>query len=144
MSKHGGTLTRSDRTGAVARSESRKYLAKAQDFAETARLAVRDGRWNSAGLAAVHAGISAVDAATVASAGARNASRNHAAAVDLMRATVPEAAASQERQLAGLLSMKNTVEYEQRLVTEAEARSMVEQALRLVRWAATVVSSHPD
>lgn len=140
----GETLSRSDRTGAVARSESRKYLTKAQDFAETARLAARDGRWNSAGLTAVHAGISAVDAVTVASTGARSASKDHGAAVDLMRATVPEASASQERQLAGLLGMKNTVEYEQRRVTETEARSMVEQSVRLVKWAATVVSAHLD
>jgi hypothetical protein len=61
-----------------------------------------------------------------------------------MRTTVPEAAASQERQLSGLLGMKNTVEYEQRLVTEAEARSMLVQAQRLVAWAANVVSAHLD
>jgi HEPN domain-containing protein len=128
----------------MKRTEARTYLAKAQDFVETARLAVRDGRWDSAGLAAIHAGISAADAAIVASAGIRSTSRDHSAAVELMRTTVPEAAASQERQLSGLLGMKNTVEYEQRLVTEAEARSMLVQAQRLVAWAANVVSAHLD
>lgn len=140
----GVALSRADRTNAVARSESRKYLFKAQEFLDAARMAVRDARWNAAGLAAVHAGISAADAATVASSGARSASKDHNAAVDLMRTTVPEAGASQERQLAGLLAVKNSVEYEQRLVAEPEARSMVEQAGRLVQWAAGVVSEHLD
>lgn len=137
-------MSHGDRTNAIEKAESRKYLTKAQDFLETARLAARDGRWNSAGLAAIHAGISAADAAIAASAGVRSTSRDHGAAVDLLRSAVPEASASQERQLSGLLGMKNTVEYEQRLVTEAEARSMVEHASRLLKWAGTVVSAHLD
>lgn len=137
LGEYGGTVP-------TMRSGSRMYLAVAQEYLETARLAVRDARWNSAGLSAIHAGISAVDAATVASTGARNASRDHGAAVDLMRATVPDSSVKQERQLAGLLAMKNTVEHEQRLVTETEARSMVEQSVRLVKWATTVVSAHLD
>jgi len=135
-------LSRGDRTNAIEKAEARKYLTKAQDFLETARLAAQDGRWNSAGLAAIHTGISAADASIVASTGIRSASRDHGAAVDLLRTAVPEASASQERQLSGLLGMKNTVEYEQRLVTEAEARSMVEHAGRLLKWAGTVVSAH--
>jgi HEPN domain-containing protein len=137
-------LSRSDDTRPVDQGEARKYLSKALDFNETARLALRDQRWNSAGLAAVHAGISAADAAIVASAGRRSSSKDHGAAVDLMRSAVPEAGASQERQLTGLLGMKNTIEYEQRLVAETEAQAMVEQAARLVRWAATVVTAHLD
>jgi hypothetical protein len=137
-------LSRGDRTSAIQQAESRKYLTKAQDFLDAARLAMRESLWNSAGLTAVHAGISAADSATVASAGTRSASKDHGAAVDLLRTVVPEASATQQRQLSGLLSVKNTVEYEQRLVTEPEARSMVEQASRLVKWATAVVTAHLD
>jgi hypothetical protein len=66
-------LSRGDRTNAIEKAESRKYLTKAQDVLETARLAAQDGRWNSAGLAAIHAGISAADAAIIASTGVRSA-----------------------------------------------------------------------
>jgi putative zinc finger/helix-turn-helix YgiT family protein len=140
----GGVPAQVSMTGEMMRSDPRTYLAVAQEHLESARLAARGGRWNSAGLAAIHAGINAVDAATMASAGVRNASQDHGAAVDLMRTTVPEVSVAQERQLAGLLSMKNTVEREPRLLTAAEARPMVEQAIRLVKWAATVVSGHLD
>ena len=137
-------MGRSDDTRPVDRLESRKYLAKAREFIGTAQSALIEAQWNSAGLAAVHAGISAADAAIVASSGTRSASKGHGAAVDLLKTLVPESGPSQVRQLTGLLGMKNAVEYEQRLITEAEARSLVEQSGRLVRWAATVVSAHVD
>jgi hypothetical protein len=57
---------------------------------------------------------------------------------------VPEFGATERRQLGGLLKMKNMVAYEQRLATETEARQLVDQAARLARWAAMVVSSHLD
>lgn len=137
-------MGRSDSTRPVSRQESRKYLTKAEEFIGTARAALVDGHWNSAGLAAIHAGISAADAAIAASSGLRSSSKDHGAATNLLRTAVPESGATQVRQLTGLLGMKNEVEYEQRLVNEAEARSMVEQSGRLVRWAASVVSAHID
>ncbi len=120
------------------------YLTKAEEFLATANAAVLLDRWNSAALDAIHAGISAADASIVASAGVRSASKDHGAALGLLRRLVPESGATQERQLNGLLAMKNTVEYEQRLATEQEARALVEQAGRLVRWAAGIVASHLD
>jgi hypothetical protein len=134
-------LARNDNTRSVARKEANKFLAKAQEFLESATSSLTSRHWNAAGLSAIHAGISAADAAVVASSGQRSSSKDHAAAVDLLRIAVPEAGAAQLRQLTGLLSMKNAVEYEQRL-TEAEARSLVAQSGRLVRWAATVVADH--
>lgn len=135
-------MGRNDSTRSVGRGQAQKYLTKAQEFYAVAEAALADARWNAAGLNAIHAGISAADAAIVASSGARSASKDHSAAVDLLRTSVREATASQVRQLAGLLGMKNTVEYEQRLVTETEARSLVAQSGRLVRWTTRVVASH--
>lgn len=135
-------MARSDNTRSVARKEAHKFLAKAQEFLEGATNSLLSRRWNAAGLGAIHAGISAADAAVVASSGQRSSSKDHAAAVDLLRIAVPEAGAAQLRQLTGLLGMKNAVEYEQRLLTEAEARSLVAQSGRLVRRASTVASDH--
>lgn len=138
-----GTRTpRGRETRAVDRREASGYIAKAEEFARTARSSLLEGNWNSAGLAAIHAGISAADAAIVASAGVRSSSSDHGASVRLLTRQVPEATATQTRQLTGLLNMKNTIEYEQRLATEPEARSMVEQSERLTRWARSVVEVH--
>lgn len=128
----------------VGRAKARQYLLKAEEFSGAGKSLLADQRWNAAGLAAIHAGISASDAALVACSGLRSVSKDHGAATDLLERHVPEYGASQQRQLKGLLRMKNTVEYEERVLTEAEARSMTEQAGRFVRWSATVVASHLD
>lgn len=138
----GRPIPHDDGTRRVDKAQARQYLLKAVEFHQTARSALGCDHWNSAGLASIHAGIGAADAALVSSAGLRSASRQHAAALELLRRQVSEYGAAQERQLRGLLALKNTVEYEQRLVTELEARSMTEQAERLVRWARDVVAAH--
>lgn len=38
--------------------------------------------------------------------------------------------------------MKNAVAYEQRLLTEVEARKLVDHAVRFVGWAGEVVKKH--
>ena len=137
-------MGRSENTRDVGRDHAQKYLTKAREFSAVAEAALAEHRWNAAGLNAIHAGISAADAAVVASSGLRSSSKDHSTAADLLRDSVKDATASQARQLAGLLGMKNTVEYEQRLVTETEARSLVAQSSRLVRWSAKVVASRLD
>ena len=137
-----GRSMRIDDTRPAERGQARSYLAKALEFHETARVAVAADRWNAAGLSAIHAGLSAADAALVASAGLRSSSKDHGAAVALLRQLVPEAGAAQERQLTGLLAMKNTIAYEQRMLTQEEAKTLTTNAGRLVRWASGVVSSH--
>jgi len=124
------------------RGEALKYLAKGEEFAGTASSAVKERSWNSAGLSAIHAGISAADAALVASAGVRSISRDHGAVILLLESSVPEFGATQRRQLAGLLKMKNEVAYEQRLLTEVESRQLVDHASRLIRWSRKVVADH--
>ncbi len=126
----------------VPRSDARAALAKCQEFTATAQDALGAGKWNSAGLSAIHAGIAAADAAVIASAGLRSASKDHGAVIALLEQQVPEFVATQRRQLAGLLKMKNQVAYEQRLLTDIEARQLVDQAVRLARWAASVADAH--
>lgn len=135
-------MAKSDAVCGVPRSAAKLALTKCLEFTDAAQDALTSGRWNSAALNAIHAGIAAADAALVASAGMRSISPDHGAAVALLVQQVPEFTAAQRRQLGGLLKMKNQVAYEQRLLTETEARQLVDQAARLSRWAADVVSSH--
>ncbi|MFA5845149.1 MAG: hypothetical protein WC971_10020 [Coriobacteriia bacterium] len=129
-----------DETREVRRSHAAQSLTKGVEFSESAQTALGDHRWNAAGLEAIHAGIAAADAALIATAGLRSVSQDHGVAISLLESRVPEFTAIQQRQLAGLLKMKNQVAYDERLLTEVEARQLVEHATRLVKWATGVVT----
>lgn len=121
------------------RGEARNSLKKAEEMSSAAASELATGHWNSAGLNAVHAGICAADAALIASAGVRSSSQDHGAVLALLEEGVSEFTATRRRQLGGLLKVRNVVAYEQRLLTETEARQLTDQANRLTKWAAAVV-----
>ena len=135
-------MPKNDDVRATPRGDARAALAKCQEFTASAHDALGSGKWNSAGLSAIHAGIAAADAALIASAGLRSASQDHGAVLSLLEQQVPEFNGGQRRQLGGLLKMKNQVAYERRLLNEVEARQLVDHAARLSRWAAGVVDAH--
>ena len=135
-------MSRPDQTRQTPRADAAGSMAKCLEFADASHSALADHRWDAAGLAAIHSGICAGDAALIASAGLRSASEDHGAVVALLDDQVPEFAAAQRRQLGGLLKMKNRVAYEQRLLTETEARQLADQARRLANWARRVVDAH--
>lgn len=121
------------------RGEARKAPSKAVEFIEAAQADTQAQRWNAAGLEAIHSGIAAADAALIASAGLRSTSQDHGAVVPLLEAQIPEFKAEQRRQLGGLLKKKNQVANEQRPLSEVEARTLVDHAARLARWATVLV-----
>lgn len=123
----------------VPRSNAKGSLAKAEEFFGAAEAAAAGAQWNASGLDAIHAGISAADAALAAAAGLRSVSSDHGFVVRLLESNVPAFSAQQRRHMAGLLQMKNTVAYENRLVTETEARQLLDHAKRFMRWARQVV-----
>src|SRR5450759_1496538 len=127
-------MVRESETRAVPRGEARKAQAKAEEFLSAASNELEVARWSAAGLTAIHAGICAADAALIASAGVRSVSPDHGAVAAMLERKVPESTAAQRRQLTGLIKMKNTTEYEQRALTESEARRLVDHAQRLVAW----------
>jgi HEPN domain-containing protein len=135
-------MVRESETRAVPRGDARKAQAKAEEFLSAASIDLEAARWSAAGLTAIHAGICAADAALIASVGVRSVSPDHGAAATILERKVPESTAAQRRQLIGLINMKNTTEYEQRALTEIEARRLVDHAQRLVAWARKVVSNH--
>ncbi len=131
-----------DETRPVPRALAAQSLSKCVEFADAAQTLLAAGKYNAAGLQAIHAGIAAADAALIAAAGIRSIAQDHSAAVVLLDANVASFGPTQRRQLTGLLKMKNQVAYDQRLLSEVEARQLVEHATRLSRWAKQVVEDH--
>lgn len=125
----------------VTAAAAARYLDKADEFLAAAEDALAVGRMDAAGLGAVHAGISYADAVLAAVAGVRSRETDHGALVVLLEERVAAFSGASRRQLVGLLSSKNMVEYEHRLVTEAEAVQFVDQARRLGRWARPLVTT---
>ena len=123
----------------VPRGEARVALAKSLEFSAAAQSEAGAKRWNAAGLAAIHSGISAADAALIASTGLRSTSQDHGAVIPLLEAQIPEFKTQQRWQLGGLLKKKNQVAYERRLLSEVEAKQLVDQATRFTHWADGVV-----
>lgn len=127
-------MTKKRKTRAVDKSEYRDFLAKADDFASMLDLALAEGKWNSAGLQAVHAVISASDAVIVYYGGVRSVELDHREVVGLLHDIIGEAAATAGRHVSRVIAKKNLVEYEGRSITQAEAREMAEHAKRFLEW----------
>ena len=127
---------RVDKVGSTA---AREFLAKADEFLAASESSERDERWDAAGLAAVHAGISFADAVLAEIAGIRSRETDHGALVSLLDERVAAFGGAQRRQLVGLLSKKTMVEYESRPMTMTEAVQLTDSANRLGKWARTLV-----
>jgi len=100
--------------------------------------ALAQDHWEAAGINAVHCAISANDAVLAAGPGVKVASKDHRDAVRLLlsRLKDKEAQAAAKR-LDIILSKKSRVEYEQKRLSEKEARELVLDAERFFDWAKT-------
>ena len=130
------------KTAQARRGEAQLYLDKGVQFIEQARSGLDSGRNDAALVDAIHAAISATDAATVALAGVRSVDPDHQRAADLLEevaASTPEGR-ERVRQLRSLLARKNAVEYESRKAKVKDARDGVERAARIVDWAKDIVA----
>lgn len=128
---------RRDRVRRVDRSRAHVYLQKAAEFFESMQQAVEGGRWNTAGLNAVHCAISACDAVLVYYTEQRSASPDHhEAAAYLLSALakVPEAKLKAET-LRRILHEKHLIEYEDRPFTAREATALAKLTERFYQWA---------
>lgn len=129
-------MTSRSKTVPAHRSEARLYLAKAEEFLASATTAHEAGRNDAALLAAIHAGISAVDAVCCVLAGKRSTDPDHRRAADLLEQIAGRSPgiAIQAKRLRSLLARKNTVEYESRRSRGRESMQGVKDAERLVSW----------
>jgi len=120
----------------VDKSVFKNYLRKAEECFETASECLRNGWLNAAVINAVHCGISACDALTVFMLGVRHAGDRHEDAISLFQTVgLPrDVLLVKSRQLSRLLEIKNTAEYEERLMDENDARETVRDAERFLGW----------
>lgn len=125
----------------VERSKARTYLGKADEFLAAAKTALADEQNDAALLLAIHAGISACDAVTVALGGLRSTDPDHLRAADLLEtvARLSDEVKDRSDQLRSLLKLKNLVEYEDRRVSAKEADTGTRRAERFVGWATAQV-----
>lgn len=130
------------KTAQTRRADATLYLDKAVQFLEQARSGLDAGRNDATLLDAIHAAISAADAATIALAGVRSTDPDHQRAADLLEEVAGGGSEVRERarQLRALLGRKNAVEYESRKASVKDARDGLERASRVVAWAQEIVA----
>ena len=117
------------------------HLDKAREFL-TSAMAARDGEMDDAAmLGAIHAGICASDAFTVAMGGVRSTDPDHMRAADLIEEVGGRGVRTHARQLRQLIAGKSLVEYTSRRATAREATDAIKRAERLVSWAADVLDA---
>ena len=123
----------------IDKPQARTYLGKADEFLAAAKAALAAQQNDAALLLAIHAGISACDAVTVALGSVRSTDPDHLKAVDLLETVARQSQEVHERanQLRSLLKLKNLVEYEDRRVSAKEADTGTKRAERLASWATT-------
>lgn len=134
---------RGDRTRPGTKADARQYLAKADEFLGAMESMLVAGLWDAAGLAAIHAGISATDAVLSYRGGVRSAGQDHRAAAELLVQVLGSSAEEGAKHLRRLVQKKTLVEYEQRRLTQAEAIDLAEHTRRLLKWARTQVPAQP-
>lgn len=121
----------------VDRSLCYNYLKKAEEFYQTMKEALNNKRWNAAASNAIHTGISSTDSVAVFIKGIRSSSERHDDVERILRDLNLDNREMNDKliQIKSLLSIKNSVEYEEKLVDESTALSASKNAERLLRWA---------
>lgn len=128
-------MTKEIRTSQVSKLEHINYLKKAEEFFSSAQDSIIKGKWNSAGLNAIHSGISSADALLVSLHGIKSSSPKHDDILKLLSSLVKHKGLEENiNHLRNLISMKNIVEYGQRLITQNEAVNLSKHAERFLSW----------
>jgi uncharacterized protein (UPF0332 family) len=128
-------------TSLESRNHARSYLQKAQEYLDSAQDNLDLERATPAAGDAIHAGISAKDAIVSVLTGETSKARDHAKAATELRQTLGThgEAATAEKALRELISMKGDVEYGNTLITLAKAKPLVRRAELLVDVAKELV-----
>lgn len=128
------------RTTRVPKSDCINYLKKAEEFLSSAQDSLVREKWNAAGLNAIHTGISCADALLVSLHGVRSTSPKHNDILKLFPNLVKHKGLEENlSHLRHLISMKNIVEYDQRLITRSEAISLSKHAERFLAWVKSIL-----
>lgn len=127
------------KTRDVERVNFRNYLQKAEECAGSAIENFEKRRWNSAGIMAIHAAISAADAICTYFLGKRYAGERHEGVIDLFRTAQidKELLDKNTMRLSRLIGIKNMAEYEERLLHEDDATRLIKEMQRFLEFVKT-------
>ena len=112
------------------------YLKKAAECFEAANDSLLRQNNNATVINAIHCAISASDALLVFFKGIRSAGQSHEDVISLLRSLEfdKDEINNKIRQLQKLLHIKNSAEYEEKLMTESNALSSIKNAERFFKW----------
>lgn len=128
-------------TTAESLNYAKRYLQKAEEYLASAEDNVELERATPAAGDAIHAGISAKDAIVTMLTGSTSKAKDHAKSAGELRTALGARleAASAEKALRELITMKGDVEYGTTLVTLRKAEPLVRRAQALVDLARRIV-----
>ena len=99
-------MTKKRKTRTVDKNQYDAFLAKAKDFASMMDMFLEQGKWNSAGLQAVHTVISASDAVIVYYGGVRSSELDHREVVGLLHDIMGESASAAGRHVSRVIAKR--------------------------------------
>ena len=122
------------KTRSVDKHKYKNYLAKADEFFDMMNDSFAKRKFNPTVLNAIHCAINSADALTVFYKGVRHAGERHEDVVALLNTLGLPDMQSKNRQLLDLLRIKNSAEYEEKLMTETNALDSIKNAERFFKW----------
>ena len=122
------------KTRNVDKHKYKNYLTKADEFFESMNDSFAKRNFNSTVLNAIHCAMSSADALTVFYKGVRHAGERHEDVVALLNTLGLSEMQNKNKQLLALLHIKNSAEYEEKLMTETNALDSIKNAERFFKW----------
>jgi len=122
------------KTRNVDKHKYRNYLIKADEFFDMMNESLAKRKFNATLLNAIHCAISSADALTVFYKGIRHAGERHEDIIAILNTLGLSDIQSKNRQLLDLLRIKNSAEYEEKLMTETNALDSIKNAERFFKW----------
>ena len=122
------------KTRSVDKHKYRNYLVKADEFFDMMNDSFAKRKFNPTVLNAIHCAINSADALTVFYKGVRHAGERHEDVIALLNSLELPDIQSKNRQLLDLLRIKNSAEYEEKLMTEANALDSIKNTERFFKW----------
>lgn len=133
-------MTKNIKVTYVSKSDYINYLKKSEEFFLAAQDSLIKEKWNAAGLNAIHTGISSADALLVFLHGVKSTGPKHEDILKLLSSLIKHKALEENiSHLRQLISMKNIVEYDQRLITQSEAISLSKHSERFLVWVKSIL-----
>lgn len=122
------------KTRNVDKHKYKNYLIKADEFFDSMNDSFAKKKFNAAVLNAIHCAISSADALTVFYKGIRHAGDKHEDVVAILNTLDLSEIKNKNRQLLNLLTIKNSAEYEEKLMTESNASNSIKNVERFYKW----------